>query len=974
MADVAPRVTPLVVPGRGVDRHVPSYRGLRVTMGGFGFPLVALQGRVRARSVMVGVAVVAMLFPLVGVAPAAQAAAATTVVSLTFDDTNADQMGAATTMQASGLHGTFYAISGSIGTPNYLTLANLQTVYGAGNEIGGHTVNHPDLTLESADEAQRQICDARNQLTAWGFPQTSFAYPYAVVNASVETIVKNCGYNSARSLGDVQTQLGGTAGLYAETVPPPDAFALRAPDEVDSTWTLTALQNTVTNAETHGGGWDILTFHHVCEPGTTNCDPTVSITPELFTQFTTWLAAHLQSTPTTTVKTVNQVIGGSVKPAVTAPAPPAVAGALTNASLETAVTPGVPNCWSAYAYGTNTPAYTETSPGHTGNVAETITMTGYTNGDAKLMPTFDTGGCSPAATAGHSYQLGAWYKSTGVTQFEVYYRTATGAFVYWTSSPYFAAATAWTQALWTTPALPAGATGISFGLNILGNGTLTTDDYTDVDVTPAPGAVMSLPPARIMDTRTNLGVTGPVPSLGTVSLQVTGQGGVPASGVSAVVVNVTAADPTSAGYITVWPSGTTMQQTSNLNFQAGQNIPNLVVVPVGADGKIQLFNGSGGTVQLLADVTGYILGGTPTLPGAVASLSPARIMDTRSNLGVNGPVPSMGTASLQVTGKGGVPATGVSAVVVNVTAVNPTSAGYITVWPSGTTMQQTSNLNFQAGQNIPNLVVVPVGADGKIQLFNGSGGTVQLIADVTGYILGGTPTLPGAVASLSPARIMDTRTNLGVTGPVPALGTASLQVTGKGGVPATGVSAVVVNITAVNATSSGFITVWPSGTAQQQTSNLNFQAGQNIPNLVVVPVGADGKIQLFNGSGGTVQLLADVTGYILGGVPTAPGAVATLSPSRIMDTRSNLGVNGPVPSMGTASLQVTGKGGVPATGVSAVVVNITAVNPTSSGFITVWPSGTAQQQTSNLNFQAGQNIPNLVVVPVGADGKIQLFN
>ena len=593
-------------------------------MGGFGFPLVALQGRVRARSVMVGVAVVAMLFPLVGVAPAAQAAAATTVVSLTFDDTNADQMGAATTMQASGLHGTFYAISGSIGTPNYLTLANLQTLYGAGNEIGGHTVNHPDLTLESADEAQRQICDARNQLTAWGFPQTSFAYPYAVVNASVETIVKNCGYNSARSLGDVQTQLGGTAGLYAETVPPPDAFALRAPDEVDSTWTLTALQNTVTNAETHGGGWDILTFHHVCEPGTTNCDPTVSITPELFTQFTTWLAAHLQSTPTTTVKTVNQVIGGSVKPAVTAPAPPAVAGALTNASLETAVTPGVPNCWSAYAYGTNTPAYTETSPGHTGNVAETITMTGYTNGDAKLMPTFDTGGCSPAATAGHSYQLGAWYKSTGVTQFEVYYRTATGAFVYWTSSPYFAAATAWTQALWTTPALPAGATGISFGLNILGNGTLTTDDYTDVDVTPAPGAVMSLPPARIMDTRTNLGVTGPVPSLGTVSLQVTGQGGVPASGVSAVVVNVTAADPTSAGYITVWPSGTTMQQTSNLNFQAGQNIPNLVVVPVGADGKIQLFNGSGGTVQLIADVTGYILG-TPApsaAPNAAASATP----------------------------------------------------------------------------------------------------------------------------------------------------------------------------------------------------------------------------------------------------------------------------------------------------------------------------------------------------------------
>ena len=71
--------------------------------------------------------------------------------------------------------------------------------------------------------------------------------------------------------------------------------------------------------------------------------------------------------------------------------------------------------------------------------------------------------------------------------------------------------------------------------------------------------------------------------------------------------------------------------------------------------------------------------------------------------------------------------------------------------------------------------------------------------------------------------------------------------------------------------------MWPSGTAKQQTSNLNFQAGQNIPNLVVVPVGADGKIQLFNGSAGTVQLLADVTGYIVAGIPTVPGAVVPLS-------------------------------------------------------------------------------------------------
>src|SRR5664279_4791527 len=191
---------------------------------------------------------------------------------------------------------------------------------------------------------------------------------------------------------------------------------------------------------------------------------------------------------------------------------------------------------------------------------------------------------------------------------------------------------------------------------------------------------------------TNLGVTGPVQALGTVSLQVTGQGGVPATEVSAVVVNVTAVSPTRSGFLTVFPSGTTRQSTSNLNFQAGQSIPNLVVVPVGADGKFSLYNGSTGTVQMLADVTGYIVGGTPINPGAVASLAPSRIMDTRTNLGVTGPVPASGTVSLQVTGQGGVPTTGVSAVVVNVTAVSPKTGGYITVWPSLTTRQQTSNL------------------------------------------------------------------------------------------------------------------------------------------------------------------------------------------------------------------------------------------------------------------------------------------
>jgi len=159
------------------------------------------------------------------------------------------------------------------------------------------------------------------------------------------------------------------------------------------------------------------------------------------------------------------------------------------------------------------------------------------------------------------------------------------------------------------------------------------------------------------------------------------------------------------------------------------------VVPVGADGKIRLANRSSGTVQLIADIAGYYLSGAVTVPGGFASLRPARVLDTRIALGAAGPVPASSSIAVQILGRGGVPAAGVSAVVVNLTVTAPARAGALTAYADGTSMPTTSNLNFVAGQTIPNLAVVPVGADGKIRLANRSSGTVQLIADIAGYYL-----------------------------------------------------------------------------------------------------------------------------------------------------------------------------------------------------------------------------------------------
>ncbi|WP_166462761.1 polysaccharide deacetylase family protein [Amycolatopsis acidicola] len=418
-----------------------------------------------------GVAVLAAAASLtLGLFTVPAAAATTTAVSLTFDDGNADQLQAKPILDKYGMKGTFYIITGSIGAPGYLTRTDLQTLSTGGNEIAGHTVTHPDLTTVPADEARRQICNGRATLASWGYQVTSFAYPYAALNSSVESIAQQCGYNSARGLGDLRSAHGCSGCPFAETVPPPDPYAVKALDEIDTTWTLAQLQSAVTNAE-RTGGWVPFTFHHVCSG--TGCD-SLSISPTVLDQFLAWLSAR--ASRGTTVKTVNQVVGGTVKPIVTAPA--STNTGLVNTSLESSTSgTGFPDCYMPGGFGTNTPTWARTTDAHTGTAAQRLTVTGYSNGDAKLLPTFDLGACTPKVTAGQTYTVSVWYKSTAITQFALYYRTADGFWTYWTSGPWLAAAANWTQGTFTTPAVPTGAVGVSFGLALIANGTLTTDDY-----------------------------------------------------------------------------------------------------------------------------------------------------------------------------------------------------------------------------------------------------------------------------------------------------------------------------------------------------------------------------------------------------------------------------------------------------------------------------------------------------------------
>jgi hypothetical protein len=388
----------------------------------------------------------------------------------------------------------------------------------------------------------------------------------------------------------------------------------------------------------------------------------------------------------------------------------------------------------------------------------------------------------------------------------------------------------------------------------------------------AAGGYVAVTSTRLLDTRHGIGARTAAVAANS-ALKLTVIGAVVPAGAVAVALNVTVVSPQRGGYLTVWGAGD-RPTASNLNFSSNQTIANAVITPIDpSDGSVQFYNGAPGTVQVLADVAGYYTAGSPTDAGALHPVTPTRLLDTRYGTGVSdagpisaGPVRAQGIVSLKVIGSAAIPS-GVSAVVLNVTVNHPTTTGYITVWGEGTTRPATSNLNFVANQTVPNLVIAPVASNGIVHLINSSTGTANLIADVSGYFLGGSaPTVNGTLSPVPPTRLLDTRNGIGVPkAAVPAGSTVSFTVTNQAGVAAAGVAAVVLNVTAISATTTGFLTAFASGTARPYASNVNYPRGKTVPNLVIAPVGADGKVAIYaDGASGTVQVIADVSAYILG--------------------------------------------------------------------------------------------------------------
>ena len=372
---------------------------------------------------------------------------------------------------------------------------------------------------------------------------------------------------------------------------------------------------------------------------------------------------------------------------------------------------------------------------------------------------------------------------------------------------------------------------------------------------------------------------------------------------------------------------------------------------------------------------------------------PTRLLDTRTTTGGHdAPVTRDQTVKVKIAGNGDIPSD-VTAVVLNLTATNSTRSGNVTAYDDGDAggVPETSNVNYGKGTTTANLAVVPVGADGYIDLYNSmaTAGSVDLIADVEGYF---TATEASGYSSLTdPYRLLDTRTTTGGhDGQVTPGSTVQVQVAGADAeLPSTGITAVSVNITVTNTQGGGFLTAYADGASTVPTaSNINFGKGGTVANADIVPVGSDGEIDIHNGEvvGSGVEVIVDVNGYY-----SADGASSyvPIEPIRLEDTRQDgdtLGEGEYLPLPLGIGIDSTGNL-VYDPSYTSFVLNATVTNTKSAGFLTVAPdpnsisayeAGTQVAPTppniSTLNWTAGQTVPNLVQAGTGSTGIVDFFN
>jgi hypothetical protein len=362
------------------------------------------------------------------------------------------------------------------------------------------------------------------------------------------------------------------------------------------------------------------------------------------------------------------------------------------------------------------------------------------------------------------------------------------------------------------------------------------------------------PTVHLLDTRNGTGgVTGLRGPGSTTVFPVLGVGGIPASGVSAVLVDVSPVKPTGGTYLMLWADGTPRPAGSMVNGVTGKIISNSAVVPVGANGKVAVFNSSNST-HISVDAQGYFpavsSGGSGQ--GRFVPVKHTRLVDTRTGKGApQAKIADGGSLTFTITAPP-IPADAI-AVYANFAIPSATADGWIAAYPAGGTAA-TSTLDYVTGTTSSG-AAVKVGTGGKVTVTN-HGSAAHLVVDVEGYF--SSTTASGGRLQTVNNRVFDTRTS---GTPLAAQATVDVAVGGTNGLPLRDIAGVAVNLTAIGPTTAGVLRAWPTGSTEPTTALNNFPSGGIRADLAVVQPGRDGKITIRNVSSGTVHVAVDLQGW-----------------------------------------------------------------------------------------------------------------
>lgn len=391
-----------------------------------------------------------------------------------------------------------------------------------------------------------------------------------------------------------------------------------------------------------------------------------------------------------------------------------------------------------------------------------------------------------------------------------------------------------------------------------GSGQLHKITYDAPVAPPSPALAFTpvTPSTRVYDTRVNIGIPAGTMRGGTTRLV---DLGITDPTVKAALVNITMVDPSGGGYVTASQPRTEHPATSNVNAGSGDIVANASIVPLDGSGRLLLYTFV--TTDVIVDVMGTFKQIAPTGSGGrYQALSPRRLIDTREPFSATNNftrTDSGGVADVNASSRAGLPPSvlAVALIVTGVSGPGP-AKGHITVYPGGTALPPSSNLNVNGFDDVrPNLVVVPLGADGSVNFRLSS--TAHVVVDVAGFFWEDTNPI-GLYHLISPSRQVDTRIPLGF-GPLAAAAFASLKPAGS--VPSIAV-AVSQNVTLTQTKTGGFVTAYPSDEQRPFTSNANSSGpDQDRAAFSFTKVGArgTGSIAYYSSSG--TDLVVDITGY-----------------------------------------------------------------------------------------------------------------